>query len=99
PGYATAGKTGTAQKYDPARGTYVQDRHLASFSGFVPADSPVLSVIVVIDEPRGPYYGGQVAAPVFRAVAEQTLRYLKVPPRLPSTSGVVAAQLAPGGAE
>ncbi|OGD12240.1 MAG: hypothetical protein A2Y86_07050 [Candidatus Aminicenantes bacterium RBG_13_62_12] len=98
-GYPAAGKTGTAQKYDPERHAYVQDKHLASFAGFVPSDDPVLSIIVVIDEPRGLYYGGQVAAPVFRAVVGQVLRYLKVPPRSPSSAGVVTAQLPPGDSE
>ncbi|MBN2200199.1 MAG: penicillin-binding protein 2 [Candidatus Aminicenantes bacterium] len=98
-GYPTAGKTGTAQKYDPARGAYVQDKHLASFAGFVPADNPALSIIVVLDEPRGSYYGGQIAAPVFRSVAEQILRYLRISPRHPAPRGLIAAHLPPGGRE
>jgi cell division protein FtsI (penicillin-binding protein 3) len=99
PGYAVAGKTGTAQKFDQAQRAYARDRHLASFAGFVPADKPVLSVVVFIDEPQGVYYGGQVAAPVFRAVAGQVLRYLKIPPAAPASRSVIAAELAPGGAE
>jgi len=99
PGHSTAGKTGTAQKYDPARGAYVQDRHLASFVGFVPVDTPALSMIVILDEPQGLYYGGQIAAPVFRSIAEQILRYMRIPPRVPASRGLLVAHLPPGGDE
>ena len=69
PGFALAGKTGTAQKYDPAIRTYAHDKYLSSFVGFAPAGAPTLVGIVVIDEPRtGHYYGGEIAAPVFREV-------------------------------
>ena len=69
PGLRIAGKTGTAQKYDAAVGTYGRGMYLASFAGIAPADYPRLVGVVVIDEPRGSqYYGGQVAAPVFREV-------------------------------
>ena len=81
-GFDIAGKTGTAQKVDPALGAYSSRLHLASFVGFVPAGRPVLSMIVVIDEPRGLFqYGGQVAAPVFREIAARVLRYLRVAPK------------------
>lgn len=81
-GFSVAGKTGTAQKVDPVTGAYSPRRHLASFVGFVPAENPVISMIVVIDEPRtGFYYGGQVAAPVFREVARRVLLYLGLTPR------------------
>src|SRR5204862_60104 len=79
-----AGKTGTAQK--AGRGGYSADRYVGSFAGYVPADRPRLAILVVIDEPRGEYYGGTVAAPAFREIAEATLRYLGVPPSLPSRS-------------
>lgn len=78
-GYRVAGKTGTAQIYDPATNSYSSDAHIASFAGFVPADSPAFSMIVVIYEPSGPYYGGEVAGPVFREISKQILQYLKVP--------------------
>ncbi len=82
PGYVIAGKTGTAQKYVPELKSYSISRHVASFVGFVPADRPLISMIVVIDEPRGAFhYGGQVAAPVFRDVARKVLLYLQQPPR------------------
>ncbi len=82
PGYPMAGKTGTAQKYDPELRAYSRKNHVASFAGFVPADQPLVSMVVVIDEPRGQFhYGGQVAAPVFREVARKVLLYLNQPPK------------------
>ena len=83
PGYRVAGKTGTAQKVDPVTGTYSRDKNVASFVGFVPADDPKLVILVVLDEPAGETYGGLVAAPVFSRIADQSLRYLKVPPTEP----------------
>ncbi len=76
--YPVAGKTGTAQKVNP-KGGYLKNKYFSSFIGFAPADDPKLVVYVGLDEPRGYYYGGQVAAPLFRNVVEETLRYLKVP--------------------
>ncbi len=81
-GYKVAGKTGTAQKADPAGGGYAEDKYIASFVGFVPAEDPEIVVLVVIDEPQKHHYGGVVAAPVFRRIVRKTLRYLKVPPEL-----------------
>jgi cell division protein FtsI (penicillin-binding protein 3) len=80
PGYRVAGKTGTAQKVDPETGTYSSTKFVGSFVGFVPAEDPQLAILVMIDEPQGPAWGGVVAAPVFRKVAEQALRYLSVAP-------------------
>jgi len=81
PGYRVAGKTATAQKIDPETGHYTDTHYTASFVGYVPADKPRLVVVVAIDEPMaGTYAGGSVAAPVFRRVAEMSLRYLGVPP-------------------
>jgi len=82
PGYRVAGKTGTAQKVDPVRGGYGKAR-IASFGGFVPAEDPRLAMVVVIDEPETNVYGGVVAAPVFREIAEGALKALGVPPTLP----------------
>jgi cell division protein FtsI (penicillin-binding protein 3) len=79
PGLRVAGKTGTAQKVDPATGRYCRDRYVSSFVGMVPADEPRLLILVVVDEPKGAYYGGVVAGPVFRAVTQQTLAYLGRP--------------------
>ncbi len=78
-GYRVAGKTGTAQKIDPETRSYSATRFVASFVGYVPADDPRLTILVVIDEPRTESWGGAVAAPVFRRVAERVLRYLGVP--------------------
>lgn len=83
PGYKVAGKTGTAQKFDPETGTYSSTRFVASFAGYVPATDPRLAMVVVIDEPEGKAWGGVVAAPVFRLVAERVLPYLGVPPQEP----------------
>jgi cell division protein FtsI (penicillin-binding protein 3) len=79
PGYAVAGKTGTAQKVD-ASGRYSMVDHVASFVGFVPASHPALVVLASLDSPRGPHnQGGDVAAPLFARVAESALRILAVP--------------------
>lgn len=78
-GYTSAGKTGTAQKADPATGGYSQTKYVASFAGFAPAYDPAITIAVILDSPVGPHEGGQVAAPVFKAIAQQTLAYLNVP--------------------
>src|SRR5204862_2040235 len=69
PDFSMGGKTGTAQKYDAATGTYGRGMYLSSFVGFAPVEQPSLVGVIVIDEPHGKhYYGGEVAAPVFREV-------------------------------
>jgi cell division protein FtsI (penicillin-binding protein 3) len=78
-GYQVAGKTGTAQRAN-AQGQYSEHHYTSVFAGFVPARNPALTIVVVIDEPRGSYYGGVVAAPVFRHIAEAALPYLGVAP-------------------
>ncbi|MDR3564950.1 MAG: stage V sporulation protein D [Negativicutes bacterium] len=78
-GFHIAGKTGTAQKVGD--GGYVAGKYVASFVGFAPADRPEIAMLVVIDEPVGPYYGGVIAAPVFGAAARDILQYLKVAPQ------------------
>ena len=82
PGYRVAGKTGTAQK--PVPGGYSPDKHLASFVGFAPARDPAFVALIAVDEPIGLYHGGDVAAPVFAAVARELLPYLGVPPDRPA---------------
>jgi cell division protein FtsI (penicillin-binding protein 3) len=77
-GYPVAGKTGTAQK--AINGHYDPDRYVASFVGFAPAQDPRIALMVVMDEPQGAHLGGAVAAPVFKEIAEQALRYLHVSP-------------------
>lgn len=93
-GFRVAGKTGTSRKLDPQLGVYLAHRHLASFVGFVPADRPVLSMVVVIDEPKfSPQYGGQVAAPVFREIARRVLLYLGEAPHPAPARELVTAHL------
>lgn len=84
--YAVAGKTGTTQKI--VNGTYSRQHHVASFSGFFPADSPALVITVVVDEPqlKGVGYGGSVAAPAFRNIAEACIAYLGIRPSRPDAS-------------
>ncbi|MFH1996189.1 MAG: penicillin-binding transpeptidase domain-containing protein [Candidatus Omnitrophota bacterium] len=77
--YAAGGKTGTAQKADPTGG-YSHRRYIASFIGFAPVEAPRICIVVSVDEPHPIYYGGLVAAPVFKDVGEEVLRYLKVNP-------------------
>ena len=79
-GYLVAGKTGTAQKADYIRGGYAKDKWLASFIGFLPAEKPAVVISVVIDEPVIAHYGGTVAGPVFRRIAEVTLRHMGIAP-------------------
>jgi cell division protein FtsI (penicillin-binding protein 3) len=96
PGYTAAGKTGTAQKAIPGGG-YSHDRYVASFVGFAPAEAPSVVIAVVVDEPKGKYYGGDVAAPVFSAVALETLRLLGMPPAFPEHApSILMADLATG---
>jgi cell division protein FtsI (penicillin-binding protein 3) len=78
-GYSSGGKTGTAQKIDPATHTYSKTMHVASFAGIAPVNNPVIAVAVVMDNPKGAYYGASVSAPVFAEVAQQVLEYLGVP--------------------
>ena len=79
PGYVVAGKTGTAAKPD-SHGGYSNSAYVASFVGFVPATRPRIVVLVTVDEPHGAIWGGTVAAPAFRQIAEPTLQHLAVPP-------------------
>ena len=77
PGYTVAGKTGTAQKWSD--GGYVNNKHRASFIGFLPADRPEFLVSILVDEPKGKiYYGGQVAAPAFSRIATQVAEQLNL---------------------
>jgi cell division protein FtsI (penicillin-binding protein 3) len=78
-GYSAAGKTGTAQKLDPATGTYSRTKYVASFAGFAPINNPAITVAVILDSAVGPHQGGQVAAPVFQRVSQQVLEFLHVP--------------------
>jgi len=81
-GFLFAGKTGTAEKINLETRKYYRDKHLASFVGWLPADQPRVTILVVLDEPEGHYYGGQIAAPVFARIAARVMRYLGVPPEV-----------------
>jgi cell division protein FtsI (penicillin-binding protein 3) len=78
-GNEVAGKTGTSQMINPLTKRYSKEKYVSSFVGFVPADDPRLAMIVVVFEPKGAIYGGVVAAPVFKDIANQALSYLDVP--------------------
>src|SRR5712672_1285711 len=82
-GYSAAGKTGTAQKVDPATGVYSKTKYIGSFAGFAPVNNPQIVVAVILDSAVGLHQGGQVSAPVFRRVSQQVLEYLHVPHDLP----------------
>jgi cell division protein FtsI (penicillin-binding protein 3) len=78
-GYTVAGKTGTAQKVDPATGAYSKTKYVASFVGFAPVNNPAITIAVILDSAQGLHQGGQVSAPVFKRIAQQVLEYLHVP--------------------
>jgi cell division protein FtsI (penicillin-binding protein 3) len=83
PGYSVAGKTGTAQKIDPATGKYHSSKYVASFCGFLPANDPQLVCLVVLDEPKTDYWGGTTAAPVFSKIMARATQILGIAPDLP----------------
>jgi cell division protein FtsI (penicillin-binding protein 3) len=82
-GYSSAGKTGTAQKVDPATGAYSKTKYIGSFAGFAPVNNPQIVVAVILDSAVGLHQGGQVSAPVFHRVTQQVLEYLHTPHDLP----------------
>jgi cell division protein FtsI (penicillin-binding protein 3) len=89
-GWTAAGKTGTAQKIDPATGRYSRTDVIASFIGFAPINNPAVVILVSVDSPAGyPHGGGDVSAPVFKRIAEQVLPYLDVPRDVPSNPQLV----------
>ena len=79
-GLAVAGKTGTAQKVEPLTGRYSHRKIVASFVGAIPAEAPRLVILVMIDEPETLRWGGSIAAPTFREIARDAVKYLKVTP-------------------
>ena len=79
-GYEVCGKTGTAQKVTPGQKGYAKNIYTSVFAGFAPHQSPQLAVLVVVDEPRNKYYGGDVAAPAFKSILAQSFNYLSIPP-------------------
>lgn len=80
PGYRIAGKTGTAEKLREGGGGYYAGRYIASFVGFAPVEDPQVVILVVLDDPNGVYYGGEIAAPVAKDIFAKVLRYLNVHP-------------------
>ncbi|HEY4053309.1 MAG TPA: penicillin-binding protein, partial [Terriglobales bacterium] len=78
-GYSSAGKTGTAQKVDPATHAYSRTKYVASFAGFAPVNNPAVTIAVVLDSAVGLHQGGQISAPVFTRIAQQVLEYLHTP--------------------
>ncbi len=93
-GFTVAGKTGTAQRSIPGGRGYSSGSHLASFVGFVPAPDPAISIIVVINDPKAKfYYGGLVAAPVFREIARRVLLYLDRFPEFDPSRKVLTAKV------
>jgi len=94
-GYTSAGKTGTAQKFDGKTGHYSTHNLIASFVGFAPISTPAVTILVQLDSPTGAHEGGQVAAPAFKRIAEQVLAYLNVPHDVPLSSGGLHASRAP----
>lgn len=79
-GYRVAGKTGTAQKVNESGTGYSEGKYIASFCGFGPVENPQVTLLVVIDEPYGSFYGGQIAAPVAGRILSQVFRYLRIEP-------------------
>ena len=93
--YTVAGKTGTAQKSGGPSG-YIPGKYFASFIGFFPADNPEVCISVMMDEPKQGYYGGQIAAPVFRQIAERLAGYLSIRPEdgeAPSGTGTLTTSI------
>src|SRR5258706_7326027 len=93
-GYSSAGKTGTAQKVDPATGLYSKTKYVASFAGFAPINDPQIAVVVILDSAVGLHQGGQVSAPVFQRIMQQVLEYMHVPHdvQLPPSQQVLLAR-------
>ncbi len=97
-GWTAAGKTGTAQKIDPDTKRYSPTSVISSFTGFAPINNPVVTILVSIDSPAGyPHGGGDVAAPVFKRIAELVLPYLDVPRDVPLSPRLVQTAFHPSG--
>lgn len=94
-GYRVAGKTATAQKTDPATGRYSIDKFISSFIGFVPAEKPVVAIAVMVDEPMVDHAGGNVAAPIFRRVAQMALKYRGLTPKSSGRADVAVLARSP----
>ena len=82
PGYNVAGKTGTSQVFDEKTGRYSNRKHIAFFNGYVPAEQPLLTVLIVIEHPRSSPYGGKVAGPVFKEIVSRTFLHNDILPEM-----------------
>jgi len=91
-GYTAAGKSGTAQKIDPATGRYSPNQYVASFVGFAPVNTPVVTILVVLDSPVGLHFGGDVGGPVFKRISEQLLAYFEVSHDIPTVANTETAK-------
>lgn len=87
-GYHFAGKTGTAEKLKVGGGGYAEGRYIASFVGFGPVENVQVAALVVIDDPQGIYYGGEIAAPVFKDIMTQVMRYLNIAPQADANAAI-----------
>ncbi len=90
-GYTVCGKTGTAQKVDKT-GRYARDKYVSSFIGFAPVEDPAVTILVIIDEPAKNHYGGIVAAPAFKKIAQETLTYLGISPNNKETDRITVCR-------
>ena len=90
-GYTSAGKTGTAQKFDIATGHYFAHQLIASFVGFAPINNPAVTILVTLDSAIGAHEGGQIAAPAFKRIAQQVLAYMDVPHDIPVPANTLRA--------
>ncbi len=88
-GYSVCGKTGTAQKVLSGQKEYAKNTYTSVFAGFAPRQNPQLAILVVVDEPRKQYYGGDVAAPAFKTILAQSFNYLSIPPAAGSMMAAV----------
>ncbi|MBW2655800.1 MAG: penicillin-binding protein 2, partial [Deltaproteobacteria bacterium] len=92
-GYTVCGKTGTAQKALKNQRGYSKNNYISIFAGFAPEENPKLAILVVVDEPRKQYYGGDVAAPAFKTIMTESFNYLNIPPE---KNKIMIAQLPTG---
>jgi cell division protein FtsI (penicillin-binding protein 3) len=92
PGYRVAGKTGTARKIDPLTKTYSKSAYVASFAGWLPASAPRWTVLVILNEPKGAYYGGLTAAPIFAKIGRRLLALEGVAPDKPADLALATAR-------
>lgn len=98
-GYRIAGKTGTAEKIRDDGSGYLKGHYIASFCGFAPVEDPRVTILIIIDDPAGTYYGGQIAAPIAGEIFEQVLRYLSIKPSVNQFSDKKNKEAAPKKAE